>query len=107
MRLTVFGLLLGAVGLAACNNNDNGNFVPTINNVLVGTFALRTVNGHIVPTAILDSAFSPDTVVVESGAMRINADNTFADVVSFQETLNDVAFVRTVLCNGTYTRVGT
>lgn len=106
MRIVPLGLLLGALGLASCDNNT-GNFVPTIDNVLVGTFALRTVNGHLVPTTLLNPAFSPDSVIVQSGAITINVDNTFSDIVAFQETLNGVAFQRTIICDGTYTRVGT
>jgi hypothetical protein len=106
-RIAALGLLFGAVGLASCNDRNDLNLVPTINNVLIGTFGLRAVNGARVPTAVLDSSFAPDTVIVQSGAITINVDNTFSDAVGFLENLNGVGIQRTVRCAGTYTRNGT
>jgi len=103
----VLAMLVGAVGLAACNDSDFVAFVPVVNNTLIGTFALRTVLGNRVPTAVLDSALSPDTVIVQSGAITINTDNTFSDVVAFQEVLNGVTLQRTISCRGTYSRDAT
>lgn len=110
MRTKLLAALLGGVGLVglvACDGGDFNSVVPLAPNVLIGTFALRSINGSAVPTAVLDSTLSPDTVIVQSGAITINADNTFSDIVAFIETFNGASLVRTVTCSGTYTRIGT
>lgn len=107
MRLAALGLLFGLVGLASCNDQNDLNLIPTVNNVLIGTFGLRAVNGFRVPTPVLDSSFAPDTVIIQSGSITINVDNTFSDAVGFLENLNGVGIQRTISCGGTYSRNGT
>ena len=56
---------------------------------------------------VVDSANPPLRIDALSGSITINANNTFADVTSFRQTLSGVVSTRTVTCTGTYTVVGT
>ena len=104
MRISAIALLLGALGLAACDDNNNVTIVP---NVLVGNFVLQSVNGVALPAVVVDSANPALKIVALAGAITINANNTFADITTIRQTLSGVVSTRTVTCTGTYTVVGT
>ena len=104
MRVAVIALLLGTLGLAACDDSGDVIILP---NALTGTFVLQTVNGQALPAVVVDSANPPLRIDALSGSITINAGNTFADVTSFRQTLRGVISTRTVTCTGTYMVVGT
>jgi hypothetical protein len=104
VRVAVLALLLGTLGLAACDDNNNVTIAP---NALTGTFVLQTVNDQALPAVVVDSANPPLRIDALSGSITIDAGNTFVDVTSFRQTLRGVVSNRTVTCSGTYTVVGT
>lgn len=103
MRIIAVGLLLGALGLAGCANNDT--VIPP--NALTGRFNLQAVNGTALPAVVVDSANPALRIDALSGAIVVNANDTFTDVTSIRQTLRGVTSTRTVTCSGTYTVVGT
>jgi hypothetical protein len=104
MRLKTVALLLGTLGLAACDNSTDLTVVP---NVLTGTFALQTVNSVALPAVVVDSANPALRIDALSGAITIGVNNTFSDITTIRQTLAGVVTTRTVTCSGIYTVVGT
>jgi hypothetical protein len=103
MRLIAIAVLLGTVGLIACDDNNDVTIGP---NVLTGTFALQSVNGVALPAVVVDSANPPLRLDALSGAITITNNNSFTDVTTFRRTLGGIVSTRTVTCAGTYTVVG-
>ena len=79
MRITAIALLLGTLGLAACDDSNDPIIVP---NVLTGTFTLQTVNGAPLAAAVIDSANPALRIDALSGTITINANGTFTDVTT-------------------------
>jgi hypothetical protein len=103
MRGKAIGLVLSALGFAACNLDTGPTFIPS---TLNGPFALQVVNGASLPAAVFDSASPPLRVDALNGVITIKPDNTFSDVTTFRQTLRGVITTRAVTCVGTYTAVG-
>jgi hypothetical protein len=103
MRSAIFGLLLGSLCLAACEDTTNGVVVhlpePT-------PFALRLVNGRALPAIIIDSINPQFRLEVVSGAFAINTNGTFSLVTRFRETRGFFIVVRVATCSGSFTNAG-
>lgn len=107
MRIAALTLLLGSLGLAACNDsNDTNNDVIVAPGIRAGTFILQTVDGHELPAIVLDSISPTLLVEATSGAIAIGSNNDFVDVIRFRLTLGDVVSTRTITCDGTFTVSG-
>ncbi len=106
MRTSTIALVLVAVGLAACNDNNDRNVVTVGSNVLTGRFDLQTVNGSVLPAVVVDSVSPQLTIDALAGAISVDGNGAFTDVTTFQQTLSEVVSTRTVTCTGTYTVVG-
>jgi len=90
--------VLGIVLVAACNE-------PTVvNGDASGTYALTAVNGSPLPF-ILD-ATATDTLVLNSGSITINADGTFVETLSADQSLSGVRTTQTNVCPGNYVQSG-
>jgi hypothetical protein len=93
----IFAVL--AVGLvAACNDTT------IVNGDASGTYNLTAINGSPPPATVV--ATTTDTVVVNSGVIVINADGTFTETLSFDETTGGVTTPNTNVCPGNYIQSG-
>jgi hypothetical protein len=103
MRIAVFGLLLGSLCLAACDDSTDAVVVhvpqPT-------PFVLRTVNGFGLPFIIVDSIGGQFRLEVTSGSFLINTNRTFSSIIRFRETRGFIIAFRSVVCSGTFTNDG-
>jgi hypothetical protein len=102
MRIAAISLLLATLCLGACDDTNDVIIVPIAR---TGTFILQTVNGQALPAVAVDSVSPPLRIEVLSGAITINANNTFADNATFRQTLGGTVTTRSVICAGTYTIV--
>lgn len=100
MRIAALTLLLGSLGLAACNDTNNVIAAPGSR---TGKFVLQTVNGHDLPAIIADSITAPLVAEVTSGAIAIGSNNAFIDITGFRLTLGGTVDTREVACTGTFT----
>lgn len=90
--------VLGIVLVAACNE-------PTVvNGDASGTYALTAVNGSPLPFTL--DATATDTLVLTSGNITINADGTFVETLSADETIAGVKTTQTNVCPGNYVQSG-
>lgn len=90
--------VLGIVLVAACNE-------PTVvNGDASGTYALTAVNGSPLPFTL--DATATDTLVLTSGSITINADGTFVETLSADETIAGVKTTQTNVCPGNYVQRG-
>ena len=103
MRIVPLALLVGAVCLAGCSDDDN-NFivVPSV----TGTFTLQTANGRPLPAIVVDSVSPPLRIEVLAGHITLRADGTFEDEVDFRQSLGGVVTNTQVVCPGTFTVSG-
>lgn len=69
----------------------------------VGTYTLLSVDGEALPVSFTDG-FA--TIVLTSGHVTLNADGTFADVLSYTVTEGTDSYSDTETYSGTYTRSG-
>ncbi len=90
--------VLGVVLVAACND------ATVVNGDASGTYNLTAINGSPVPVTVV--ATTTDTVVITSGVIAINADGTFTETLSFDETTGGVTTPNTNVCPGNYTQRG-
>jgi hypothetical protein len=90
--------VLGVVLVAACND------ATVANGDASGTYALSAINGSPLPF-ILD-ATATDTLVITSGNIVINADGTFVETLSADETTGGVKTTNTNICPGNYVQRG-
>jgi hypothetical protein len=102
MRIRSFAMLLGTLGLVACNDTDPA-FAPS---AFSGPYVLQSINDVAIPAVVIDSANPALRLDALSGTITIKADNTFTDVTTLRQTLAGVVSTRTVNCGGTYTAVG-
>jgi hypothetical protein len=102
MRIRSVAILLGMLGLVACNDTDPA-FAPS---ALTSPYVLQTINDVAIPAVVIDSGVPSLRLDALSGTITIRADNTFTDVTTFRQTLSGVVSTRTVNCGGTYTAVG-
>lgn len=105
MRILALAAVVGVLGIAACNNDENNVVNP---NQITGTFILQSVNGRSVPAIFVDSAFPGFQLEVTSGALLLSGDRTFITVTGIRTTVlgGDFAGIdttRRVLCTGTFT----
>jgi hypothetical protein len=100
MRSHVKAILavLGVVLVAACNDTT------VVNGDASGTYNLSAINGGPLPVTVV--ATTTDTVVVTSGVIAINADGTFTETLSFDETTGGVTTPNTNVCPGNYVQSG-
>jgi hypothetical protein len=103
MRIAVFGLLIGTLCLAACDDTDNSVVVHLPQR---GAFALRTVDDRALPALIVDSLNPQFRLEIVSGGFSINTNGTFSTLTQFRETRGLVIVLRSVACSGTYTASG-
>lgn len=90
----VFGIVL----VAACNEAT----VP--NGDASGTYALTAINGS--PLPFLLDATATDTLVITSGNITINANGTFVETLTADETIGGVKTTNTNVCPGNYVQSG-
>ena len=93
----IFGIVT-VVLVAACNDTT------VVNGDASGTYNLAVINGSPLPVTVL--ATTTDTVVITSGVIAINADGTFTETLSFDETTGGVTTPNTNVCPGSYVQRG-
>jgi hypothetical protein len=103
MRIAPLALLVGAVCLAGCNDDNNNLIVvPSVN----GTFTLQTANGSPLPAVVVDSVSPPLRIEVLAGHITLRTNGTFEDEVDFQQSLGGLVTSTQVVCPGTFTVSG-
>jgi hypothetical protein len=90
--------VLGIVLVAACNDST------AVNGDASGTYALSAINGSPLPFIL--STTATDTLVIKSGNIVINADGTFVETLSADETISGVTTNQTNVCPGNYVQSG-
>jgi hypothetical protein len=101
MRIAAIALLVGSLGVAACGDSDNLNFVTPLSQL--GTFALVSVNGNALPAIVVDTVSPPVTITALSGQIVINANRTFTSAVTLQQNFAGTITTTTRSCTGTWT----
>jgi hypothetical protein len=104
MRIAAIALLVGSLGVAACGDSDNLNFVTPLSQL--GTFTLVSVNGNALPAIVVDSVSPPLIISALSGQIVINANRTFSSTVALQQSLAGVITNSTRSCTGTWSSPG-
>jgi hypothetical protein len=94
---TIFAVL-GIALVAACNDST------AVNGDASGTYPLSTINGSGLPFIL--QATATDTLVIKSGSMVINADGTFVETLTADETTGGVTTSQTNVCPGNYVQRG-
>jgi len=102
MRKATLAILLGTLGVAACEGSNNVLITTPL-----PTFVLRTVNGSALPAVVFDSVGRRLKLEALSGTFALNTDNTFASVTQLRQTLAGVVTDRTSTCTGSFTTAGT
>jgi hypothetical protein len=90
--------VLAIVLVAACNDST------VVNGDASGTYNLAAIDGSPLPATVV--ATTTDTVVIISGVITINADGTFTETLSFDETKGGVTTPNTNICPGNYVQRG-
>ena len=103
MRIAIFGLLLGSLCLASC---DDSTDAVVVHLPQPATLALRTVGGRGLPIIVFDSLSPAFRLEVTSGTFTINSDRTFTSITRLRETRTLVIAFRTVVCTGTFSNTG-
>ena len=87
--------------LIGCGGDDSN--APSASHV--GTYTLSTVGGSPLPVTI---AAGSDQVVIQSGRITLNANNSFTEETTVQATIGGfIPVVQTVECSGSYQLSGT
>jgi len=102
MRKATLAILLGTLGVAACEGSNNVLITTPL-----PTFVLRTVNGSALPAVVFDSVGRRLKLEALSGTFALNTDDTFTSVTQFRQTSAGVVTDRTSTCTGSFTTAGT
>lgn len=94
--------LLSLTLVLACGGDSSG---PGGSSASVnGTYTLKTVNGAAMPVTL---ATAPGySLRITSASFTVNANNTFSNTATFQETQGSATVSETETCSGTYTKNG-
>lgn len=94
--------LLAALALAAlavgCGDTTSPNSSP------VGTYRLESFNGSAMPAVYFQS--TDETVYITGSTLNINADGTFAEVISYRDVTSTQDINDTSVDGGTWDQVG-
>jgi hypothetical protein len=90
--------MLAVVLVTACND------ATAVNGDASGTYNLSFFNGSPLPVTLVANA--TDTVVLKSGSVVINADGTFTETLSADQTTGGVTTTQTNVCPGVYSQNG-
>ena len=71
---------------------------------ITGTYSLQTINGSSLPHTVLEAG--SDRFEVTAGAITLNEDLTFTDLLTFRVTEDGIITSRDDVLTGTYAHIG-